>query len=325
MDTDQWFPQPAPEASRSASRREVLAAAALLACWSGAPGPVRATAPRQPAPSAVARPTVTGLDAALLDQALDRAATLPSLHALLVARAGEERVAEVFRGPELDRPANVKSVSKSVMAALAGAALARGVLDGVDQRIAPILDDLVPRDADPRVGAITVDHLLTMRAGLERTSGPNYGRWVSSPNWVRHVLSRPFVDQPGGRMLYSTGSYHLLSAVLTRAAGRSTLELARAWLGEPLGMDIPPWTRDPQGFYLGGNNMLLAPRALLRFGEAYRLGAGGESRGCPPAGSQRRGRRARVAGSPAITMAMAGSSRRRAAIRSTTLGATAGR
>jgi CubicO group peptidase (beta-lactamase class C family) len=280
MNIDQSFPHPAPEASRS-SRRDLLAAAALLACWSGAPGPVRATAPRQLAPSALARPRVTGLDAALLDQALDRAATLPSLHALLVARAGEERVAEVFRGPGLDRPANVKSVSKSVMAALAGAAIARGVLDGVDQRIAPILIDLVPRDADPRVGAITVDHLLTMRAGLERTSGPNYGRWVSSPNWVRHVLSRPFVDQPGGRMLYSTGSYHLLSAVLTRAAGRSTLELARAWLGDPLGIDIPPWTRDPQGFYLGGNNMLLTPRALLRFGEAYRLGAGDESRVLP--------------------------------------------
>ena len=73
-------------------------------------------------------------------------------------------------------------------------------------------------------------------------------------------------------MLYSTGSYHLLSAVLTQASGRSTLELARDWLGEPLGIDIPPWTRDPQGFYLGGNNMMLAPRALLRFGEMYRQG-----------------------------------------------------
>ena len=325
MDIDQSVPQPARAASRWASRRDLLAAAALLACWSGGSGPVRATAAGQPAPFAPARPTASGLDAARLDQALERAATLPSLHALIVARAGAERVAEVFRGPGLDRPVNVKSVSKSVMAALAGAAIARGVLDGVDQRIAPILDDLVPRDADPRVGAITVDHLLTMRAGLERTSGPNYGRWVSSPNWVRHVLSRPFVDQPGGRMLYSTGSYHLLSAVLTRAAGRSTLELARAWLGEPLGIDIPPWTRDPQGFYLGGNNMLLAPRALLRFGEAYRLGPGATAGCCPPAGSQRRGRRARVRGSPAITTATAGSSLRRAAIRSTTGGATAGR
>jgi CubicO group peptidase (beta-lactamase class C family) len=178
----------------------------------------------------------------------------------------------VFRGPGLDRPVNVKSVSKSIMAALAGGAIERGVLRGVDQPIAPLLDGLVPADADPRMAAITVDHLLTMRAGLERTSGRNYGRWVSSRDWVRDALARPFVDQPGGRMLYSTGSYHLLSAVLTRAAGQSTLELARAWLGAPLGIDIPPWTRDPQGIYLGGNEMALAPRALLRFGEMYRQG-----------------------------------------------------
>ena len=111
-----------------------------------------------------------------------------------------------------------------------------------------------------------------MRAGLERTSGPNYGSWVASPDWVRDVLARPFVAEPGGPMLYSTGSYHLLSAVLTRTSGRSTLALAREWLGAPLAIEIPPWTRDPQGFYLGGNNMALAPRALLRLGETYRQG-----------------------------------------------------
>ena len=215
-------------------------------------------------------PEAPRLDGALLERALARAAALPNLHALLIARGGREQVGQVFRGPGLDRPVNVKSVSKSVMAALAGAAIAHGALEGVDQRIAPLLGDLVPADADPRVGAITIDHLLTMRAGLERTSGRNYGRWVSSRNWISFALSRPFVDEPGGRMLYSTGSYHLLSAVLTRAAGRSTLALAREWLGAPLAIEIPPWQRDPQGFYLGGNNMALTPRALLRFGELYR-------------------------------------------------------
>ncbi len=35
---------------------------------------------------------------------------------------------------------------------------------------------------------------------------------------------------------------------------------------------MPPWPRDPQGVYFGGNDMLLSPRALLRFGEMYRAG-----------------------------------------------------
>jgi CubicO group peptidase (beta-lactamase class C family) len=237
------------------------------ASWSAAPRALRAATASSGTSTAA-----SGLDPALIRATLGRAAALPGLHSLIVARHGRELVGEVFRGPGLDRAVNVKSVSKSVMAALAGVALERGILESVEQRIAPILGGLVPKDADPRVNAITIDHLLTMRAGLERTSGRNYGRWVASDNWVRYALSRPFVDEPGGRMLYSTGSYHLLSAVLARASGQSTLELARAWLGEPLGIAIPPWTRDPQGIYLGGNNMLLSPRALLRFAEMYRRG-----------------------------------------------------
>jgi CubicO group peptidase (beta-lactamase class C family) len=263
-------------------RRQVVFSTALLALWGGATRAARATALPLTPPATAAR--TRGLDPALLERTLARAAALPRLHTLLVARDGVEHVAEAFRGPGLERPVNVKSVSKSIMAALAGAAIARGILDSVDQRVAPLLDGLVPEDADPRVGAITIDHLLTMRAGLERTSGRNYGRWVSSDNWVRYALSRPFVDEPGGRMLYSTGSYHVLSAVLTRASGRSTLELARAWLGEPLGFEIPPWTRDPQGIYLGGNNMLLSPRALLRFAEMYRQGGAYQGKEVLPAG-----------------------------------------
>jgi CubicO group peptidase (beta-lactamase class C family) len=271
--------------ARPISRRRVVAAGLAAASWGAAPGALRAAAALPgAAPGAGVRATTLGLDPALIEATLRRAAALPGLHSLIVARHGRELVGEVFRGLGLERAVNVKSVSKSLMAALAGAAIERGILETVDQRIAPILGGLVPEGADPRVNAITIDHLLTMRAGLERTSGRNYGRWVASDNWVRYALSRRFVDEPGGRMLYSTGSYHLLSAVLTRASGKSTLELARDWLGQPLGIDIPPWTRDPQGIYLGGNNMLLSPRALLRFGEMYRQGGSYDDRRVLPGG-----------------------------------------
>jgi CubicO group peptidase (beta-lactamase class C family) len=112
-----------------------------------------------------------------------------------------------------------------------------------------------------------------MRSGLERTSGlQNYGRWVRSPNWVSFALSRDFIDEPGGDMLYSTGNTHLLSAILSDVSGSNTWELARLWLGEPMGITIPQWMRDPQGVYFGGNEMLLSPRDLLAFGEMYRNG-----------------------------------------------------
>lgn len=204
--------------------------------------------------------------------ALDRARSFEQLHTLTIAVDGQTRLDRAVRGPALGRIVNVKSVSKSIVSALVGIAIARGHLDGPDQRIAPILDADLPADPDPRLSEVTIGDLLTMRAGLERTSGGNYGAWVSSPNWVRDALARPFIANPGGRMLYSTGNYHLLGAILTRVTGDSLLTLARNWLGDPLGIDVAPWVRDPQGRYLGGNDMGLTATGLLRFGETYRQG-----------------------------------------------------
>ncbi|NJC05134.1 CubicO group peptidase (beta-lactamase class C family) [Sphingomonas kaistensis] len=199
-----------------------------------------------------------------------QAEAIPRLHSVIVARQGETLAEYRLRGPGLDQPVNIKSASKSVLSALVGIAIGRGVLTGPEQKIAPLLRSDVPQGADPRIEQVEVGHLLSMQAGLGRTSGPNYGAWVASPNWVRYALSRPFAADPGGEMLYSTGSSHLLSAILTRASGRSTHALAQEWLAEPLGITLPQWPRDPQGIYFGGNDMLMSPRALLRLGELYR-------------------------------------------------------
>ncbi|MDU7522966.1 MAG: serine hydrolase [Roseomonas mucosa] len=202
---------------------------------------------------------------------------MPKLHTLIVAQEGRTLLEEGLRGPGPDRPVNVKSVSKSVLSLLVGAALARGVLRGLDQPVAPVLGGLVPAEADPRVRDITLEHLLSMRAGLERTSGENYGAFASSRNWVRHILSRPFEEEPGGAMRYSTGDTHLLSAVLTRASGRSTLDLARDWLGGPLDIAIPPWPRDPQGIYFENGSRIPGHPAPVRPGAASSTASAGGS------------------------------------------------
>src|SRR5690606_31514115 len=62
----------------------------------------------------------------------------------------------------------------------------------------------------------------------------------------------------------------LLSAILTRTAGKSTLELAREWLKPVEGFRIGHWLRDRQGIYMGGNQMAMSPRSMLAFGELYR-------------------------------------------------------
>lgn len=207
-----------------------------------------------------------------LAQVLDRAEALAPLETVIVAHEGMVLAERGYRGHSVSAPTNIKSASKVVISALVGLAIERGLLESVDQPIVELLPDDLPADPDPLLGEVTVSHLLSMQAGLERTSGEFYGRWVASPNWVRAALDKPFVDVPGGEMLYSTGSTHLLSAILTRASGRSTLALARDWLAPIEGFAIAAWDRDPQGIYLGGNQMAMSPRALLAFGEVYRRG-----------------------------------------------------
>ncbi|WP_062228876.1 serine hydrolase domain-containing protein [Aureimonas frigidaquae] len=191
------------------------------------------------------------------------------LRTVMIAQGGDTVLEAGFRGYRTDRAANIKSASKSVISALVGIAISKGILGGADQRIETILGASFPADPDPRLSQVTIGHLLSMQAGLERTSGANYGGWIASRDWVRDALARPFVDAPGGAMLYSTGSTHLLSAILTKASGKPTRQLAREWLA-PAGAVVSGWERDPQGIDLGGNQTAMTPRALLAFGELYR-------------------------------------------------------
>ena len=211
-------------------------------------------------------------------EVVSAAGQLDQFHAIRVLQRGAPVLNERVRGPALGTAVPIKSVSKTIVAALLGTAIDAGEIRGLDATLGETAPRLIPAGADPRVADITVGDLVTLRAGLERTSGGNYGAWVSSGNWVADALSRPFVAEPGGRMLYSTGSTHVLGAVLSEATGRSLLDLARARLGQPLGIDIPAWTRDPQGRYLGGNEMALSPEAMTRFGQMFLQGGTYEGR-----------------------------------------------
>lgn len=223
------------------SRRQfTFACAAALAC----PGILRAQSP--------------------VDALRNTALALPQLHAILVQRGSDLLLAEAPRGRGLDRAANIKSCSKSLLALLLGTAIGRGEIASLDSRLADVAPNLIPEDATEGVADLTMNHLVTLRAGLQGTSGANYGAWVASRNWVAYALRQPRLAQNGGRMIYSTGTTHVLGAALVTASGQTLRDLARDRLGGPLGIDIPDWTRDPQGFHFGGNEMALTPRAMLR-------------------------------------------------------------
>ncbi len=215
-----------------------------------------------------ARGVAIAVDSQALARASARAAELPRLNSLLVQWKGDLVGEHYYHGTTRSTRANIKSASKSIISALVGIAIAEGKIRGLDQSI----DELLPaatRNLDPAKRAITVGDLLSMRSGLQSTSFNNYGAWVSSRNWVADALARPMIADAGGPMIYSTGSTHILSAIITSSTGTDTHRFATRSLARPLGITIRPWQRDPQGIYFGGNDMYLTPRDMLKIGTLY--------------------------------------------------------
>jgi CubicO group peptidase (beta-lactamase class C family) len=196
------------------------------------------------------------------------AAALPQMRSLLVSHEGRLILEHYARGYGRTRLANVKSASKGVVSTLVGIAIEQKLIPGIDTSIVRWFPEL-RKDPDPRKQTITIEDLLTMRSGLASTSGGNYGPWVNSRNWVRYALDRPMVSTPGTSMEYSTGTSHILSAILTRATKRSTRVYANEVLGKPLGFTFANWLRDPQGIYFGGNEMQMTPPQMVALGELY--------------------------------------------------------
>ena len=194
---------------------------------------------------------------------------LPRLHSLLISRGDELVFEQYYNGHDRWQSANMKSASKSIISALVGIAIEQRLIPGVDEPISTYFPDY-PAVSAPGDDAITIEDLLTMEAGLASTSdNRTYGRWAVSDDWVQFVLSQPVVAQPGERMIYSTGSTHLLSAILTLATGMDTRSFAQQYLLDPLNARISYWSQDPQGVYFGGNNMEMTPRDMLAFGQLY--------------------------------------------------------
>jgi CubicO group peptidase (beta-lactamase class C family) len=255
-----------------------LPAALLLGLFVPAPGLAQQADDRADfaptGPEFVGPPLPPLYDEARLHRMLEEADALPALTSLLIARRDSLIVERYWRGMRPDRAVNIKSASKTLLSPLVGIAIRDGLLEGLDQPLSELLPDYYERlrardDWDPRKEEIRLRHLLTMQTGLETTSFANYGAWVSSADWAWDQLRRPLRCDPGSCHAYSTGTTHLLSVILTRASGSSLRRYMRDVLLEPMGIPLGEWDRDPQGVYLGGNNMPLRPRDLLKLGQLF--------------------------------------------------------
>jgi CubicO group peptidase (beta-lactamase class C family) len=195
--------------------------------------------------------------------------------AVVIARGGEIVYEKYARGWTADQRHYSWSVSKSVTNALAGIAVAAGLV---------ALDDSVCRYATlPRA-----EHCdITIRNLIEFTSGLQWKEtYEGESNQVSSVLAMlygegardrmSFVgghdsrDPPGMTYMYSSGDTTFLAAVLHRPLQR-VFGADYAWtqLFDLLGMTSATFESDATGAPVGSSYFDATPRDLLRFGFLY--------------------------------------------------------
>lgn len=219
-------------------------------------------------------PEAQGMDSAAIARLVDFGAA-NAMDSLLVTRHGR-LVAEAYYAPyRANLKHAVNSTTKAVVGTLTGMAIQDGLLASRDQPVIDLFPERSIANLDASKKAMTLAHLLDMTSGIDWKekldgSAPETGlQFVRSRDWQGFVLDRPMAQPPGGGFNYNSGNTHLLSAILAKKTGGSTLAYAQRRLFQPLGIGDVRWRKDPQGIETGGFGLYLHPRDMAKIGYLY--------------------------------------------------------
>jgi len=193
-----------------------------------------------------------------------------AIHSIIIYKNGTIPYEKYFEPFTKNVLHNLKSTSKGVISALTGIALYEGYIDSLDEKILPYFSEFDIEDSTEKAD-ITLRHLLTMTAGLkwnENDLNSMYTFFVNK-RIAKRVLNQPLVSDPGTSFNYNTGLTHLLSVIISKASEMSTLEFADSFLFQPLNIQNAHWDTDRYGFHIGGSELFLTPRAMMKFGVMY--------------------------------------------------------
>lgn len=234
------------------------------------------------------------IDPAMVAKAVGRIQTgkYKEVHAMLIYKDGSLVFEEYYPGHKYkwDGPGhhgewvdwepamqhNIMSVTKSITSLCIGIAIEQGIIENVQQSIF----DFLPDHRHLMMGgkeSITIEHLLTMTAGLRwpewtapysSLENPAIGIFFSDKDPISFILEVPLENEPGTTFNYSTGNMILLGEILHNASGMNIATFSETFLFGPLGIEHYSWyLQFPNGVY--ANNLELTPRGMAKIGAVF--------------------------------------------------------
>lgn len=204
----------------------------------------------------VSTPETLGFHADSVAALVQRARAMPAVTSLLVVRHGQVAVEEYFHGGGRGQAVPVASVTKSVTSFLVGIAIARGLIDSLDEPVIKVRPQIAPPPGRVSAG-ITIRQLLTMTSGLRDD-------WYVEKPLMLRIMARP-----GAGFRYSNEGVQVLVGAISTAAGENVLKFSRATLWKPLDIDVNEsrWpTLDVNGNADGAGGLRLTSRELAKLG-----------------------------------------------------------
>lgn len=193
-----------------------------------------------------------------------------------------------WRGFASEDAVNVNSVTKGVMALLAGIASDKGLIS-VDDKVMDYFPEYQAKRGEKTIFEVTVRHLLTMTAPYKGRSEP-WKKVCTSDDWTKAALD--FLGGKAGitgEFRYATLGIQILAGIIERGSGEKLIDFANKNLFIPLGipehvihgdsskedqfdffMNKGPrkneWYSDPQGTVTAGWGLCASAKDLALIG-----------------------------------------------------------
>ena len=186
-----------------------------------------------------------------------------TLDSFMILRHGKVIAEGWWKPYSAGEPHIMNSVSKSFNSTAIGLAIHEHKLK-LDDPVLKFFPADAPPDPSDNLKAMTVRDLLIMAGGHDVEP-----KAVGGGPSVKQFLNQPVLYQPGTHFLYNTMGSYVLSAIVTKVTGQSTLEYLKPRLFEPLGIENPRWDSSPEGNSLGGYGLYLRTEDIAKFGQLY--------------------------------------------------------
>lgn len=243
----------------------------------------------------VTTPEKAGMDSTLLSKMTSAIVSgeYPNVHSVLIAKDGKLVYEKYFPGTDeilgdsigivnhhKDTLHDVRSVTKSIVSACVGIALAEGKIKSTEQSIWDFFPEYIELKKGDKAN-LTIKHLLTMTSGLEWNENIPYTdpanseiQMDRSPDPIQFVLSRKLIQPPGRDWNYNGGTTQVLAGIIKKATGMEVDEYARKNLFAPLGITSFVWIKFPdssalKNVPLAAAGLRMRSRDMVKFGLLY--------------------------------------------------------